>query len=70
MDAIFAGISDAMEDTGKKSRGTPSKETTKQDAILAATDALFGDPISDTSLVKDVTNNGSKKPKGKSQSKK
>ena len=45
MDAIFAGISDAMEDTGKKSKGTPSKEKAKQDSILAATDALFGDPV-------------------------
>lgn len=70
MDAVFAGIADAMEDTSKtpekKSKKAASKEKLKQESILAATDALFSDPFFDSSLPQTDTN--STKHKGKSQS--
>ena len=74
MDAVFAGIADAMEDTSKtsdkQSKKAASKEKQKQETILAATDALFSDPFFDASLPKTDATEGSKKHKGKSQSEK
>ena len=70
MDAVFAGIADAMEDTGKtaekKSKKAASKEQLKQESVLAATDALFSDPFFDSSLPE--TDTTSRKKTKKSQS--